>query len=297
MATAPVTSLLRTSLPTLQPSLARVATVVLQDTANAVGMSVTELAERAETSEASVIRLCKRIGVKGYAHLRLALAEELGEQNSSGETQFTGEIQPDDTLELAVRKIAYYSAKAVRETARFVSMEALRGAVQAVSHAPRTHLFGAGASRLAADDLQQKLVRVGRVAFSWPDVHGAMTGAALIRPGDVAIGISHSGRTQDTLDFLGLASSAGGITVAITSFGESPLAQMAHLVLCTVSQETAFRPGAMSSRMAQLAVADFLFTGVARSNLQASEVALSTTAAALRTRQGGSRGIKGWVES
>lgn len=285
MTSTPITSLLRTHLPTLQPSLARVANVVLQDAPSVVGMSVTELSERASTSEATVIRLCKRIGVKGYAHLRLALAEELGERNSRDEVHYTGDIKPDDTLEQAVRKIAYHSAKAVEETARFLSMDALRGAIQAIAHAPRTHLFGAGASRAAAEDLQQKLIRIDRVAFAWPDVHGALTGAALITPGDVAIGVSHSGTTVDTLDFLGLAAQAGGTTVAITNNRESPLAELAEHVLCTVSHETAFRAGAMSSRMAQLAVVDFLFTGVARSSLQASETALSRTAEALRQRQ------------
>jgi len=44
-----------------------------------------------------------------------------------------------------------------------------------------------------------------------------------IEPGDLVIGISHSGRTVATVDTLNLAKLKGAQTACITSFGDSPL--------------------------------------------------------------------------
>ncbi|WP_399171336.1 SIS domain-containing protein [Streptomyces sp. TLI_171] len=52
-----------------------------------------------------------------------------------------------------------------------------------------------GASGLVALDLQQKLHRIGRRVNAWVDPHIALTSAALLRGGDVAIGVSHTGDT------------------------------------------------------------------------------------------------------
>ncbi len=109
--------------------------------------------------------------------------------------------------------------------------------------------------------LQQKLHRIGQVAFAWVDPHVALTSAALLGPDDVAVGISHSGVTQDTVDPLAQAQANGVTTIAITNFPRSALASIAHHVLTTAARETTFRSGATASRLAQLTVVDCIFGG------------------------------------
>ena len=40
------------------------------------------------------------------------------------------------------------------------------------------------------------------MAYYWPDVHTALTSAALLGRGDVAMGISHTGTTGDVIEVL-----------------------------------------------------------------------------------------------
>jgi DNA-binding MurR/RpiR family transcriptional regulator len=54
------------------------------------------------------------------------------------------------------------------------------------------------ASGVVALDAQQKLHRIGVLAFAWNDPHIALTSATLLGSGDVAIGISHTGTTKET---------------------------------------------------------------------------------------------------
>src|SRR5262249_49486274 len=136
-------------------------------------------------------------------------------------------------------------------------------------------------------DFQQKLHRIGRVAFAWSDLHLALTSAALLGEEDVAFGISHTGTTTDTIEAFAEAGRRGALTVALTNFPKSPITRVADLVVTTAARETTFRSGAMASRLAQLTVVDCIFVGVAQRTYPATRAALEATYEAVRTRRTG----------
>jgi DNA-binding MurR/RpiR family transcriptional regulator len=100
---------------------------------------------------------------------------------------------------------------------------------------------------------------------------------ALSRPGCVAIGISHSGLSVETNHSLQIAKKAGATTVAITNFPDSPLGTEADLVLATSARETRFRSGAMASRIAQMALVDFLVVRLLQGNYERVTESLRVT--------------------
>ncbi|GAA0952920.1 MurR/RpiR family transcriptional regulator [Kribbella koreensis] len=281
--TGPLLVRVRAVMPALAPAEQRVANAVLADPGGVAAMTISELAEVASTSETTVIRFCKQIGVPGYPQLRLQLAAQSATENIRPEVG--GDIEPGDSLADVVGKVAFADEKAVRETAQQLDIESLSKVVAAVAKAPRVDLYGTGASAFVALDLQQKLHRIRRVAFAWSDVHVALTSAALLGEGDVAIGISHTGTTAEVVEALEEAAKHGATTVAVTNFPRSPLARTADLVLTTAARETTYRSGAMSSRIVQLMVIDCLFIGVAQSVLPDARKALEETATAVRSHR------------
>jgi len=257
---------IRQSLPTLRPAEARIAEVVLADPAAVVGKTITELAALVGTSQATVVRFCRAVGYAGYPEFRIDLAQATSRRAVEQERANVahGEIDPDDTLQDVVTKIAFHEARTIEETARMLDLDALEQVAGAVAQAPRTDLFGVGSSGLTAQDLAQKLQRIGLICFASPDPHVQLQSAALLGPGAVALGVSHSGLTVETNDALRIARARGATTVAVTNFPESPLVEHADVVLTTTARETKFRSGALSSRIAQLAVVDFLFVRIAQ---------------------------------
>ncbi|MGH3620362.1 MAG: MurR/RpiR family transcriptional regulator, partial [Sciscionella sp.] len=153
----------------------------------------------------------------------------------------------------------------------------------------RVDVYGVGASAFVAADLQQKLHRIGRVAFAWSDTHMMLTSAALLKPTDVAFAVSHTGSTVDTVEALREATRSGATTIALTNFPRSPITSVATHVLTTAARETTFRSGAMASRIAQLTVIDCLFIGVAQLHLDTARTALESTYAAVGTHRLDSR--------
>ena len=282
-------------LPSLSPAERRVARLVVSDPADAAGHTITDLASAAETSEATVIRFCRSVGITGYPQLRLRLAAEAAEaatrDRSTDDRVAGGEIPPDADLARIVATIGFNEARSIEETAAQLDLAVCERVVDAVDGAGRIEVHGAGSSGCAALELQQKLHRIGRCVAYWPDPQAALASTALLGPGDVAIGISHSGTSVGALNVLAQARLRGAVTVAVTNFPRSPLAGLADLVLTTAVRETTYRAGAFAGRLAQLMVVDCLFVGVAVRNRKRAGQALAAADEAIASpRAPGVRG-------
>jgi DNA-binding MurR/RpiR family transcriptional regulator len=275
----------RALMPNLAPAEQRVAAAVVSDPGGVAAKTISELAEACQTSGTTVIRFCRAMGFPGYPGLRLALAAAAQASRETGWGDIGSDIGPHDTLDEIVKKIAHADARAVEETAAQLDAATLGQVVEAVVKARRIDIYGIGASAFVALDLQQKLHRIERIVYAWPDPHSAVTSAALLRRGDVAIGISHTGTTADTVGSLAEARSRGATTVAITNFPRSSITRVADHVLTTAARETTFRSGAMASRIAALTVVDCLFVAVAQRNYKQTLRALERTYAAVQARR------------
>jgi DNA-binding MurR/RpiR family transcriptional regulator len=280
---------IRSLLPGLARAEQRVAKVVLENPATVAHRSITEVAEQAGTSETTVTRFCKAIGVGGYPELRIALAADTARSQARANHDMGGDIGPGDDLKQVVGKVAFADARAVEETAEQLDIESLDKVVQAVAGARRVDVYGFGASAFVAFDLQQKLHRIGLTCFAWNDTHIALTSAAVLTDADVAVGISHTGSTVETVEALRVARETGATTVALTNFPRSPITEVADHVLTTAARETTFRSGAMASRIAQLTVIDCLFIGVAQHHVDTAKTALEATYEAVSGHRLGAR--------
>jgi DNA-binding MurR/RpiR family transcriptional regulator len=278
---------LRGLLPTLVPSLRRVAERILDDPARAAAQTISELAAAAETSESTVLRLCHQVGVSGYRDLRVVLAAEAGREEARGTDigQIGRDIGRHDRLDAILRTITTADQQALADTIRTLDRAALAEAVTLIARARRVNIYGVGASAVVALDLEQKLERIGAVAAARRDVHAALTSAALLGHRDVAIGISHTGATRDTVEALAEAGRHGAHTIGLTSVPRSPLADVADLLLVTAARETTFRSGAMASRIAALSVVDVLFVAIAQRRYDATIAALDATRQAVAIRR------------
>lgn len=263
---------LREQLPYMSHTERRIAETILEDPDAATSMDITALAGLTGTSPTSVTRMCGKAGFSGYRSLRIAIASAVSWEKArldvfeldSGDTDF------DENPRSAVSQTALFEMNAIHETVANLDMDVLASVAASICRASRVDIFGFGSSNLSGQDLQQKLLRLGYHAFCQPDVHMALTSAAFDDERTVVIGISNSGRTEETIECLDIAHRQGAMTVAITGDGKSPMIQKADVVLRTHAREKKFRSGAMAGRIAQLAVIDALFAFVAQENVHSS---------------------------
>src|SRR5690606_35088995 len=115
-------------------------------------------------SEATVVRTARLLGYPGYRDLRLALAGLAAQQASGAAPAVTADISVDDPLRDVVAKLAQDERQTLADTAASLDLAQLEAAVTALAGARRVDVYGAGASSLVAQDLAQKLLRIGLIA-------------------------------------------------------------------------------------------------------------------------------------
>jgi DNA-binding MurR/RpiR family transcriptional regulator len=273
---------LRIEGPTMPGALARIAETILADPETAAHASIVDLAELTGTSTATVTRFSRTLGFKGYANLRVAIATETGRaEQARWETDISGDIAPDDALDGVLKVIAAADMRAIQATAAGLDTADVEKVAAAIATAGRVEIFGLGSSGTAGREMAFRLERIRVPVWYRSDTHSALTNAALLGPGDVALGLSHSGRTREVIEMLGEAADHGALTVAVTSFGRSPLAESADVVFTTSVHETTFRVAALSALHSLLLVLDLIYVAVAQRTYERTTEAFELTVRAV----------------
>jgi DNA-binding MurR/RpiR family transcriptional regulator len=286
---------IQSRLPRMSQAMVKIATLLLAAPDAPLRLSITELAEEAGTSPATVTRFCRTIGYSGYAPFRVAVASDVGRKHS---IERWGEdigraFGPDDTPTQVMSTLLAAHTRSLRSTAEFVDLERLEHIATRLATCEHLDLYGIGGSAVMAEEMQARLYRIGINAHVWQEVHAGLTSAALQNEHCVAIGISNTGRTEETIQMLECARSTGALTVAITSSPESPLAQVADENIVTLAHEKFLQPDDLSAKHSQLFVLDLLYLLVAQQNfgrttttLAASALAVTPHRRSARTRRG-----------
>lgn len=243
----------------LRDSEKKIIEFIEQNQDEIIHLSITEVAERSETSESSVVRLCKRLGYKGFQDLKINLAKEV----IAPEKQIHEVIEKGDDVVMIKKKVFQSNIQALYDSIEVCSDDELRKAVDAISKARVIELYGTGGSGAVAADAHHKLLKLGIKSFTYSDPVLQAMSASVLTPEDVVIAISHTGSNTDVLAAVKIAKEAGAAIICITNSSKSPITKISDMVLQTASKETLFRTDAISSRIAQLTIIDILVASVA----------------------------------
>lgn len=243
----------------LPPAAARIAQLILASGEAVLRMSITEVAEQAEASEGSVVSLCRRVGASGFQELKILLSRDL----VAPIRLIQEDLVPTDTTADVMAHIFAAHARTLADTQAILAEQDVNRAVTMLREAARIEVYGIGSSAPIAWDLAYRLLQLGLRAQAVVESHVQAVSASQCDPSTTVVTVSHSGSTVETVLAARLAKEAAAQVIGITRLGRSPLQRHCDVVLHTVANETKYRPEAMSSRVAQLAIVDVLVTAVA----------------------------------
>ena len=282
---------LQATLPTMSSSMSQIARLLLQNPDLPITLPIAEFAERAGVSAPTVTRFCKFIGYSGYVGLRVGAAAELG--RTAGEDGIVGEVgasaRPEMSDEELLRTFLATHVQALRASADLVDLDDLRLVAQTVSDSAQVDVYGVGGSGAVAHSLADRLYQVGVNARAWSDVHLGLMSGAILTEGAVAIGISSSGETTDTIEMLAEARRSGAWTVAITSNPHATIAEDADAIIQTAPPEDYLDLGSLTSSHVQTFAADLLYLLVSWSRQQQKDTNSAAARAAIATHGRNSR--------
>lgn len=244
---------------TLTKSEKRTADFILDNIESLKYMPITALAERAGVSQPTIIRFVRSIGYEGYTDFRLALAEERG--NTSPKSLYGFSLDKKDRLEDIPAKITKSAVNRLENALKALDIKAYKRAVDAIVTADRILLLYVENSCVTAYDLSTKLAYLGISCLTYDDNYLQSVSAGNLKKGDLAIAISYTGCSKNTVDCLKKAKRAGATTLVVTNFAGSLISEIGDIVL-TGTEEQLLYGDAIFSRVSQLAVVDMLYTGV-----------------------------------
>jgi len=273
-------------------TMAKIAAVLIDDPKAPLTLSITELAERAGTSAASVTRFCRMVGYAGFSELRVGVAEDVGRggDKAAWYADIGRSFGPDDPPDEIRNTLFNTHVLSLQTTAGLVDIPTALRVAKIIAGSRHLDVYGIGGSALTALETEARLYRIGIRVHAWSEIHDGLTSAAILDPQCVAIGISNTGRTEETIQMLTVAKASGAHTVAITGNPDSPLAKIADDVLIAASPHGYLQPADLSARHCQLFVVDLLYLLIAQLDFDRTTRLLAASGAAVAPRRRSVRG-------
>lgn len=235
-----------------------VADFILNDPRGVSRMTISEIADALGLAASTVFQFTRKLGYKGFRDFRNdLLTEEFDPAISVHENVAVG----DDALSIA-RKVFSSSAQSLQDTCALLDQGDLERACDIIGKAGTLSFFGVGGSNVVAFDAYHKFLRSPVRCQYGTDLHIQLMQASLMGERDCALITTHTGLTKDTLQLAKVVRGTGAKVIAITSYPSPQLAELCDVMFVSVSEETGYRSESLSSRIAQLAIIDSLFTMV-----------------------------------
>jgi len=245
--------------PSLSKAEQQVVDYIIENPEKVIYLSVAGLAENSGVSDATVVRTCRSLGLNGYQDLKVTLAQDIVTPLQS----IHEEIEEGDDASVIISKVFQGTMHALTFTHDTLNVDSVVKAAEAIMKARMLVIIGVGNSHSIALDFQHKMLRLGIKAVAHSDSHMQAIVCSNLSSEDVLFAISHSGSSRDIVDSTRIAKSQGATTISLTNIGVSPLNKITDIQLYTASKETKYRIVAMSSRIAQMAVIDSIYTIIA----------------------------------
>ena len=242
-------------LASLKPTERLIADCVLADPERIVTSSIAEIGTVAGASVGSIVGFCRRLGLKGFGDLKIALARELAQSGiPAADSAQNGSL---------FEKVFQFHAQSLTETSKANPPEVFERVVQLIRRARRIEFFSIGLSYPVAHTAYSKFLLIGLETSAQFDSHIQLIAATRMDAADIAFGISCSGATRETVQCLEVARSKGATTICLTNAMRSPITECSDLCLYATPSEIKYFQAPLASRITQLAVIDALFVSLA----------------------------------
>ncbi|MEW4586335.1 SIS domain-containing protein, partial [Lactobacillus crispatus] len=112
-----------------------------------------------------------------------------------------------------------------------LDIKQLKKIIQLIKSAKRVYFYGIGSSGYTSLEATQRLLRMGISAFAETESNNMFMTSSIISKDDLIIAISSTGSTDSLVRAIELAKKNKATVVALTSYDNSPLAQLADIVV------------------------------------------------------------------
>jgi len=238
----------------------KVAYYIIDNIQALKNMSIQTLAKLNHVSTTTILRLCNKLGYKGFSDFKVDLIGSIPKKLNNEILQ--DDINLNDSLADVNSKVQAMEKSSIDETHSIVNIHALNSAIDLIINCQKIVIFGVGSSGLVGKELEYQLIKIKKDVNCHFDAHITRSLISTLDKNDLVIIISHSGETPDCVELLKLAGQSSVPSLAITKMGQSQISSLATIVLHTTSMEHASRLIPIRSKISQISVVNMLLTNL-----------------------------------
>lgn len=244
--------------PSFTKSEKRIADFIIESNSKVIDLTLSELAVMLNVGEATIVRFCRKMKLKGFQELKFLLAID-----------DDGKQQETDKHECIKNNLI----QTIQITDSMIQQEEINHAIQLIEEAEYIYFFGIGTSGLAASLGESRLFRFGKQTKAVTDSHRQLMQASLCNEKNLIIIVSVSGETKDLIEAAEVAIKTGCKIITITNHITSTLAKLSDCVIISYGKVNLMNAGTFSSMVSQLFILDILTSGYGLHNAGSVRIA------------------------
>ena len=234
----------------------KIAKFILNNPKKVVDMTVSELAEISDVSIASVSRFCRKVGLKGFAQLKISLAQELVDTHKSGE--ISNDISVDN-ISQSLQNILANKITELKQTVNLINTDEFREILEGIRDASRVQVIAVGNTIPVAIDAAFKFNELGIPTTAGTIWETQLSYSFTLGKGDVLIAISNSGESDKVLEAVKIANNNKAMTIGITNSPHSAIGEEVQYHITTATREKLFLDEFCFSRVSASTVIEIIF--------------------------------------
>ena len=251
-------SILKTKLQLILPSLPRsekaAATYLIENLHRIGSLNLNTISAEIDASSATIIRLCKHMGYKGFLDFRNSVRMAERQPDDPG---FATPVEQVSAREL-MRSVIDKNNETMLNTLALIS-DQYEPAAYALRKANIIIMFGNGDAIIPCQLISLKLMKIGKACVVLNDQDMQVFCASSMRFGDVALAVSHTGRSKSVVEAMRIARERGAITIGVTAAAKSPLLKHCSYALLTGTVDDTTAGDIISRRIAEQTVLETLY--------------------------------------
>jgi len=240
---------------TLKSAEKKAADFILKNPENVADGTIIEVAELAGCSEATFVRIARKLGYTGYPMLKASILQK--DEEDTG--VLYEEITPNDDPISVVNKVFQTSIQSLLDTVGLLNTDSYLDALHHMKNAKHILFAGVGDSFAVAYTGYLKFSRIGLSSNCSQDFDIQLMEVSKLRSDDLLVIISHSGRTQSLYEVAKYAKLREVPILTITNYPISPIAKIADTVLLTATFVPNIFGEIMTKRIPELCLLETLY--------------------------------------
>lgn len=238
----------------LQSAEKKAADFIQSNPGEIANSTIVDIASKAKCSEATIVRLSKRLGYEGFIDLKADFANVTKEHYLEYE-----EVNEMDDVITVVKKVFDSSIAAINDTFDIMNRIEFEKALDVILSANKIMFCGVGDAALVAKEAYQRFTRIGQNCYTSIDCDIQLILSSQLDKNDVLVAISYSGRSQSVVKAVKIAKKSGAKVIAITNFPISPLTKKSDIILQTAVFSKYATGEVISKRIVELCIIESLF--------------------------------------